>query len=379
MHIDGIGGIMTATYATVTELVRFLNIEGTVPSRSSTGAARPDETIGTGDSSTTKFYTDQAYVISNTYSFRYSVSEGVAGTALVETTDYTLNKADGTLTLTGTGVNDVGTDNIYSEYSYCTISLTDAMLQESLDRAQVEIDNYTNTHFSTATDSTADYTQETNEKHPGKGKYDRDYYLNHYPLPNVLTTVSGTAVAIADTTVYVADTSGFPTSGYFLIESDKIQYTGKSSTSFTGCTSVGAAHSTAKNITPYVLEISTTASGSEPAWTVLSEDSEFDMDKNTGKVHVFRDDFVLDVFSTSNPPRLVPNRFRATYIYGHDTIPADIKRLCLMIAAKDLMHTIVKNKHLYGSDGFNPSMIDVDEDWIKQTLSAYASIQSANI
>ena len=54
---------MTATYATVTELVRFLNIEGTVPSRSSTGAARPDETIGTGDSSTTKFYTDQAYVI----------------------------------------------------------------------------------------------------------------------------------------------------------------------------------------------------------------------------------------------------------------------------------------------------------------------------
>jgi len=50
-----------------------------------------------------------------------------------------------------------------------------------------------------------------------------------------------------------------------------------------------------------------------------------------------------------------------------------------MIAAKDLMHTIVKNKHLYGSDGFNPSMIDVDEDWIKQTLSAYASIQSANI
>lgn len=370
---------MTCSYATPEELARFLNIEGTVPSRSSTGAARPEETIGTGDGSTTKFYTDQAYLISATYTFRYSASEGAAGTALAETTDYTLSKDDGVLTLTTAGVTAVGTDNIYAEYSYNTVSLSDTQLQEALDRAQSEIDNYTNTHFSTATSATADYTQETNEKHPGKGKYDRDYYLLKYPLPNVSTTVSGTAVAIADTTIYAADTSGFPTSGYILIESDKIQYTGKASTSFTGCTTVGAAHSTAKNITPYIIEMSTTASGSTPAWTVLTEESEFDVDRDTGKVHVYRDDFVLDVFSFSNPPRLVPNRFRATYIYGHDTIPADIKRLCLMMAAKDLMHTIVRSKHIYGSDGFEPSMIDVDSKWIEDTLNAYSSIQSANV
>lgn len=370
---------ITASYASVLELVRFLNIEGTVPSRETTGSDRPDETIGTGDASTTKFYLDQAYIINSTYSLRYSAAEGTAGTALVETTDYALDKDDGTLTLTATGVTTVDTNSIFGQYSYCLFALTDTVLQAALDRAQVEIDDITDTHFATGTDTTPDYVQETNEKHDGKGRYDRGYFLLRYPLPNVSTTVSGTAVTADDTTVFADNTKGFLDSGVIGVGSDKIVYTSKSGSAFNGCTGVDAAHATAIDIKPYAVEVSTSAQGATPTWQIQAENTDFDVDLTTGRVHLYTYDFYLDEFSYSNPPRLVPNRFRATYIQGHDTIPADIKRLCLMIAAKEIKHMIVNQKLAQGIDEFSPEMIDVDQKWIDSTLQRYASMQSVNV
>jgi len=370
---------MTATYADVQELVQFLNIEGTVPSRATTGSDRPDETIGTGDGTTTKFYLDQAYILNSTYSLRYSAAEGTPGTALTETTHFTLNKDDGTITLTAAGVTVVSTNNIYGQYSYCLFPLTDTILQAALDRAQVEIDDTTDTHFATGTDTTPDYIQETNEKHDGKGRYDRGYYTLKYPLPNVSTSVSGTAVTAADTTIYVADTQGFLDAGYIGIGNDKVKYTGKAGSAFTGCTGVDSAHGTAVDIKPYIVEVSTTTAGGSPTWTILPETSEFDITLDTGRVHIYRYDYFLDEMSYISPPRLVPNRFRVTYLQGHDTIPADIKRLCLMIAAKEIKHMIVNKKLADGVNEFSPEMIDVDEKWINDTLKRYSSIQSANV
>ena len=186
---------MTATYATVKELAQFMNIEGVIPGRKGVGSDRIKETIGTGDASTTRFFTDNAFVISDTYSLVYGATEAAATSALTETTHYTMNKDDGIVTLTGAGVTLISTNIIYGAYSYCNIGITDTQLQAALDRAEVYIDEMTNNHWATGTDATPNYNQVTDEKHDGKGKYDRDYYTDKYPLPNVSTLVNGAITA----------------------------------------------------------------------------------------------------------------------------------------------------------------------------------------
>lgn len=58
-----------------------------------------------------------------------------------------------------------------------------------------------------------------------------------------ITTTLTTAVAVTDTTIYVADASDFPTSGTIVIDDDVITYTGTTATTFTGCAAIGAVHS----------------------------------------------------------------------------------------------------------------------------------------
>jgi len=57
------------------------------------------------------------------------------------------------------------------------------------------------------------------------------------------TKVNGTAVSSGDNTVNVASTDGYPNTGTILLDwSDIITYTGKTATSFTGCSGVDQDH-----------------------------------------------------------------------------------------------------------------------------------------
>lgn len=367
----------TATYATTQDLARFLNIECTVPDRNTTGAARPKEVLGTGDNSNLLFYTDNAFIIAGSYTFLKGVSES-AGSAMAETTHYTLDKDNGTLTLTTAGKTVTGTANIYGSYSFNKLLITDTQMQEALDRAEAEIDQVTFSHWATGTSATPNYVQVTEEKKKGKGMTDRDYFCDHYPIPNVQTQLTAD-IAIGATTIAVDSTSGFPSTGTIGIDSDKITYTGKTTTSFTGCSGVLAAHLDNAYVYPYVVEISTTDSGSEPTWSILDNNGEYDIDYNTGRVHLYRTDYDLTYYALQYPPKYIPNRFRVTYIYGNSTIPDDIKRLCLMIAAKDIMHMVVRNAHANGLNSFNPETIGVDEQWIRETIDRYRNIKCSNV
>jgi len=60
-----------------------------------------------------------------------------------------------------------------------------------------------------------------------------EYFGNVY---NNLATTLSAVCGISDTTVYVASTDNFPTSGWFTIEDEVRSYTGKTAGSFTGCT-----------------------------------------------------------------------------------------------------------------------------------------------
>ena len=368
-------------YATTQELAQFMNIGGALPNKDLEGEDRPSEEVGTGDNSKTKFFLDHAYVINSSESLRFAATEDVAGTALVLTTDYTIDDDLGKITLTTAGRTAVGTNNIYADYSFTTVGLTDTQLSDALTRAEKEVDNQTNNHFADGTAATPDWNQFLNQKQMGKGVTDNNYFtLQNYPLPDVSTTLDG-AVTAEDATITVVSTNGFPSSGSFLIGSDKILYTGKDTTNFTGCTSV-EAHDDGSTVKPYVVEISTTNPGGSITWQVLTEDTEFDLDRKTARVHLYENRSITESTIAPNltmPPRLVANRFRASFISGNSTIPVDITKATLMLAAKDLMSTVVRQAHTNGLNDFNPDLINIDEKEFDKIISHYRNEQYARV
>ena len=252
--------------------------------------------------------------------------------------------------------------------------MTNQMLQDALDRSTSEIKEITNNTWSNGTNSTPDYVQVTNEKHTGKVTYDRDYYLNNYPLTDVSTTNS-LAVATTDTTINVSSTNGFAASGVIGIGANKITYTSKTSTTFAGCTGITVACSLCDTVVPYVIEMSTTDSGSTPVWEILAKDSGYDINLNTGKVRILESSTSTTTYG-EYPPKGVPNRVRVTYLWGNSTIPNSVKRLNLMMASKDLLHGLGRRNVASGMDSKKDS--DIDDKWIESTLEQYTLYKSGN-
>ena len=368
----------STNYATTNELAKFMCIEGTVPDRSSVGTVRDLEKVGTGNSSAADFYLDNAYVLADSYTI-YKGDKTTAVTALTETTDYTMAKNNGKVSLTSTGKTSLGVSSIYASYSYVNVGLTDDQMQDAVNRAITEVDTRTNNHWADGTDATPDYVQVTDEKQTGRGQFDRTYNTFNRPIPNVSTTISS-PLAIGDQTVTVVSTDGFLSSGTVGIETDKIAYTTKTSTEFLGVTGVSATHVSNLDVYPYVVEQSVTPEGTVPTWTVLKKDRDFDLVNATGKVRIlFNDVQAGTAFYQTAPLYLAPNRFRTTYFHGNTTIPNDIKKATLMIASRDLMHKAVRKATVGGKNSFNPAMIDVDMAWIDQILSRYRNYRASNV
>lgn len=255
---------------------------------------------------------------------------------------------------------------------------TDDQYQDALDRAEAEVNKRTSTKFLDGTATTPAWLSVSDEKHTGKGINNKTYFTKRYPLPDVSATVSRTAVTAGDTSIFVDDTQGFPSSGTLVIETDKINYTGKTGTAFTGVTNVSAAHGTAETVSPHIVEISMTDVGLTPSWTVMEVDKDVDIDLTSGRVHLFESSLQITstVAFSRFPAYQVPNRLRVSYLHGRSSLPDDVIRLTLMIAAKDLVHKVVTKSHSTGQNDFNPDLVDIDEKWIDDTIKGYKSFKS---
>ena len=258
------------------------------------------------------------------------------------------------------------TDSTYSE----------TQLQKALDTSEAKINKQTNNKFLDGTAATPNYTQVTEEKHRGKGAYNRDYFADKYPLANVSTLLNGAVVA-EDTTITVDSTQGFSSSGHIFIGSDKIAYTGKDATNFTGCTGV-LAHDDNDKVNSYGFEISTTSANSTPVWNVLSEIIEYDVELTSGRFYTYQERWIADPQGSTVPPKL-PNRARLTYLTGRTSIPDDIEWLCKAMASRDLMRAAVRKATAQGMNEFSPELLDVDSEEIKRIMMMYKSYQMSNI
>ena len=367
---------MTNTYATTEELNEFMVMSDEIPNPSIKGEDRLLETVGVGDNSTAKFYVDNAFIIDGTYSFYYGVNELAAlSQSFIETTDYTLDKDLGTFTLTSAGVTKATTSNIYAAYKFNRLGFKDSDLARELVRIEDWIDKKTSNHWATGTDETPNYNKFLDEKKTGQGLYKRSYFTLNRPLPDVSTTLSA-STSIGSTSMTVASTDGFPSSGYVELGGEKVTYSSKSTTSFT-VSALTTAHVTSENILPFVFEASNSLDGSTPTWTVLSQGTDYDLDLDTGRVYLSEQEYnVTNAQAYSNSPQhRVPNRFRMSYVQGNEEITKDINQLALMLTSKDLLHRAVRKAHVTGLNDFDPGLVSVDEDWIKQMLSSYKNKQ----
>lgn len=357
-------------YTTVLSFNQSLELAKAIPNRDSSGDPTR-ENVGTGDASTTVFYFDKGFMIRNSETlYTGGLTETGSTATLTYTTDYTIDYDLGKLTLTATGVSTVSTSNIYAAYSYNKFNQEDTLLYQRLLRAEAEIDEAVNNVFFDSDATTPGFTEITDENQEGQGSTNQVYALENYPINSITTTNTG-AISAGSTSIVVSSTNGFPSSGYVAIESDKITYTGKSSTTFTGCTGV-LGHSASKTVTSWVIERSTDGEGNSPTYQTLEYLEDYDIDFTSGEVMLTKDEVFADVITNyTTPPEAVWNRFRASYQHGYGSIPSDITRCTHLIAGKEGYNAQVLNALGRGTDGFSSDGITNVDSWIKNTLAKY--------
>lgn len=373
----------TLDYATTLQLAAIMNIKNDVPEWS-VGSSPVKETVGTGDDSTTKFYLDYNNIIAGSYTLYYGATEAAA-TTLTETTHYSLSKDDGTITLTSAGVTLVSTNNIYAEYSYINISIPDSLLNTIIGRAEQRVDKLVNTTFTDGTASNPSYPS-TTEVQDSKGKYDRVYFTNNRPIKDVNSTLASDITAAA-TTLDVASGDGdsFPETGTIIIGSEIITYTGVSTDTLTGLTrgvadSTAATHDEDDEIHTTVIEISSTDEGSNVSWNALQHDSEVYVDEEQGRIFIYKNTILEDVYVTDImvPRPDVAQRFRIRYLYGWDAVPVDITRLTLIIAKNMLVKDTVSKSLVSGRNEFSPELLDADETEMNSIITSYKEVKCGN-
>jgi len=371
----------TLTYTTIYKLNEYLGQVGYAPSWSADAkpTGKSYETVGTGDVSTTIFYTNNKNIIDSTYTFYYGLTTS-ATTALTETTHYSIDLDQGVITLTGTGVTVVGTANIYGIYKYNIAGLPNSLISNTLVRAQNVIERECETLFVDGTSATPAYGVAYQELQRGRGQYDRWYFTDKYPIQVIVTQLNGDLTAAA-TTIVVDSTNGFASSGTAVIESEQFSYTTKTSTAFMYCTrgensTTAAAHDDNTYVTRHIVEYSLTEAGSEPTWETLDYMKDYSIDADSGRIKLLNFDLLRTaVLNNKFPVEDLPDRVRLSYPYGWNVIPEEIELCTLMIASKQLLNQTVSRSLIQGRDEFRPQMLTVDDAWINSIKERYTSIK----
>ena len=368
-------------YSTPLQFAAILGISANIPSWDVSGTPSREE-VGTGNDVQTIFYLDHQNIISDTYTILYGATDAAA-TELTETTHYTLDKTKGKITLTSAGVTLVTTNKIYAEYSYLTNGMSDDFLVTTLQRAEQELDNAVNTTFIDSSTENPSFSI-SDERHSSKGYFEQQYFTKkRNPLD--ITCELSADITDSDVTISLDTACGilFPSSGYILIGSEIISYTGVSSDDLTGCTrgalgSTAAAHSEDDEVHTSIMQVSGTAQGSAPTWNTLQYKSDFVIDDR--KFFIY-DNVVEGVGLSTNNLLATPdveNRVRIIYLYGNDSIPVDITRLTLLYAKRQLITDNIGKAMIAGRNEFRPEMLNADMEEIERIKNTYIELPMGN-
>jgi len=133
---------------------------------------------------------------------------------------------------------------------------------------------------------------------------------------DIVTTTTSTTHTDSVTTITVASTSGFDSSGTIHIANEEITYTGTTSTTFTGCTR-GANSTTAASITSGV-QVSQFTGGGVPSHIVRTLDNNFILYPFPNKGYTLKFDYFTfpSDLSAHDDTTTIPDRFAPVIIDG---------------------------------------------------------------
>lgn len=362
-------------YATTTQLTETIGIKSDIPSWD-IGNEPSNEEVGTGNGSKTIFYLDYKNILANSYTLYYG-SDASATDTLIETTHYALDKDTGKITLTTDGVTLLSTDSIFAKYSYVNNGMSDSYLTTVLNRATTNVENNINSKFTDGTATNPNYPVETEIKSTNGMNQDR-WITEKKPLIDITSSLDG-AITSTDNSLSVTagDGSEFPTSGYLIIESEVISYTGISTDSFTGLSrgqlgTTATTHADGKSIHTTLVFVSDTTEGTSETYTIQAWNTDIYATSN-GLTYRYKD-VSPDILHRSD----VENRFKIIYYYGYNTIPEDIIRLTILYAKTMLSKDTVSKSSIAGRNEFRPELIDVDRNEINDIVNKYIVLPLGN-
>jgi len=368
--------MVTLNYANELELNQFLGMDADIPDRD-TGSSSTRESVGRGDGATIKFFFDQKFLINNTENIFLSTNSGTTPD-FSKGQHYSIDYDRGILFLNDAGTILLGTGTIDAEYQYNSANVKDTVINIALARSEAEIDNMTTSRFVDASGTTPAWTSVTREEYDGQGRFNRDYFTAYAPLADMSSNLTGTLNA-AGTQVFANSTDGFPDSGIIVIDTEQITYDSKTGSSFEGLArgygdSSAGTHSGTAGVYSTVVEVSLDEEGTDPTWDTMERNIDYDLDNESGRIHMYKEQWTTSsgsYFNNLQPLKGVPNRMRFSYLYGQSTIPEEIKRATLMLASRELRLQTVTRALIQGRDEFKPATIDVDLEWVKNTIKDY--------
>lgn len=352
-------------YGTCLKFWKSLNQVTTIPNKNST----TKETLGTGNNSKDTFWASNEGIIENTYTL-------YAGTStLTETTHYTLDLDTGKVTLTASGITELGTNILYIEYSYNNLGIPNSETLRLLNWAESYVITRTEMKFAEYTDDDPAYRKVSNETFEGRFDARWKTFDAFWPCIVKLTTTVNGAYTTGGTTLTLSDGTGFPNAGTIYIGGNKVSYTAKSGNDLT-VPSTTSSIADGADVFGEVIEVSKESEGSEPSYEVLERDVDYKIDFLHGRIELLGNAYFGEFQNTS---RFYPSNYiiRATYFSAwHDaetnpTVPDDIEQCIYMLATNRMIKSTVGKAMVNGLNGFNPTMVTVDRTDIDNIIAQY--------
>jgi len=105
------------------------------------------------------------------------------------------------------------------------------------------------------------------------------------------------------------------------------------------------------------------------SWTELTEaNNQIKVDLETGRIRITGD---LDDDSQSNYPEPGVKQVKLTYTYGRSSVPKDIKKLAILMTARDFIKGAVAKALMRGQDSFKTDHYTVLDSQIESLLNRY--------
>jgi len=124
------------------------------------------------------------------------------------------------------------------------------------------------------------------------------------------------------------------------------------------------------------LEVNTAEDGNATSWVTLTEASyQFEVNLDTGRIRLTG---TVGDATTPVYPEPGTRQMRVTYTYGRTAVPKDIKKLAILMTARDLLQGAVGRAFMRGQDTFTSTQFTVYDSQIERILARHRKVEMIN-